>query len=781
MQDYQQNRKTAPAAPATTFGGFGAPSGSGAFGSTGQHTTPAFGQANTGGGLFGSNNSNTTGGLFGGGNSAFGRPATTPAFGQTNTGTSGGLFGQAAANNSGGFGQANSGTSTFGGFGQANQTKPTFSFGGELPASRKPQASTGITDSRMVASSNTAQPSTGLFGQQQTANTGFSQANQTSTPAPAFGGFGQTNNTSGLFGNNANKPAGGGLFGNNSSTTENKPAFSFGQSNINAQPSTGLFGQQNAQQQPAQTSGGLFGNLGSGGSTFGQQNNPASSGGLFGNNAAKPPGGGLFGNTSASTPAPTLNFGTGTASNNTGGGLFGGGTGTTSLFGNNQQQQPQTTQQTQPTGSLFGGGTGGSLFGSTFGQNNTQNNQSTSGFGLSQPASTFGGFGQSSNQANNLQPMQSMPLLNTSIDQNPYGNNPIFANVQPVQAGIRAVPLETTKKQPALTISYRGTPRSTPKINKLRGFATSASASSLADSRFGNPAIAAGSPLAASAISRSAASSPALALLGNGGSGGYSLPSEAFVSRPSVKKLVIDQKSRENPDFLARRRAGNVTPAQSQSQPENHNADKPRLPSAQGPEPEGSSVDAVSRTNGSKAKSAMMSAQSSAQGAGNSRKAQPAIERALVDGDYYSKPDIGTLKRMSKEDRAEVHDLVIGRHGYGEISWLEPVDLTALRSLDELMGSVVIIEDREVMVYPGEYEDDKPDIGQGLNVPAAVSLKNCWPLDKATRNPIKEGNNPRVQQHIRKLRKKQETEFVDYEVETGTWIFKVQHFSRYVC
>ena len=636
------------------------------------------------------------------------------------------------------------------------------------------------------ATNTAAQPSTGLFGQQNNATSGFGQPAQTQPAAPAFGGFGQSTNTGGgLFGNNAAKPAGGGLFGNTTTSTDNKPTFSFGQTNTATQASTGLFGQQNNQQQaqPAQ-GGGLFGNLG-GGSTFGQQNNTGNTGGLFGNNAAKPTTS-LFGNTSTTTPAPTLNFGGG-ASTNTGGGLFGGGGGGTSLFGNNQQQQQQQPQQqTQQSGGLFGGGGGGSsLFGSTFGQN--QNNQPASGFNLSQPAPSFGGFGQSQNQQNNLQQSgsQGYPQLNTSIDQNPYGNNPIFANVQPIQSsGPQAVSVDSGKKQPALAISYRGAPRSTPKITKLRGFATSTSSPGLNGSRFGSPAVGSASPLAASAISRSATSSPSLALITNGGNAGYSLPPEAFVARPSVKKLVIDQKHRESSDFLSRRRNGTATPAQTTSQTDNNASERAKIAFIpQGDAAERHADISPSKTNGNKGKSVAMSAQSSAQGGAtaNGKKASPSADRALADGDYYTKPDISALKRMSNDDRAEVQDFVVGRLGYGEVCWLEAVDLTGLRSLDELMGTVVIIEDREVMVYPGEYEDDKPDVGQGLNVPAAVSLKNCWPLDKATRNPIKDPNNARVQQHVKKLRKKQETEFVDYEVETGTWTFKVQHFSRYVC
>lgn len=149
VQDYQQGRKTAPAAAATGFGGgFGQSTTTPAFGASGG---TAFGQSGntSGGGLFGSRPAGTPGGATGGGlfgsagantgAGAFGKPAT-PAFGQTATGTTGGgLFGQPAQNQGaaagGAFGApgATAGASGFGGFGQAQQqNKPAFSFGGGL-------------------------------------------------------------------------------------------------------------------------------------------------------------------------------------------------------------------------------------------------------------------------------------------------------------------------------------------------------------------------------------------------------------------------------------------------------------------------------------------------------------------------------------------------------------------------------------------------------------------------------------------------------------------------
>ncbi|KAG8877919.1 hypothetical protein FRB97_002917 [Tulasnella sp. 331] len=172
---------------------------------------------------------------------------------------------------------------TFGLFGQSSNTQPnnpTGAFGG-----------------------NSAAPPFGSFGQQQQppASNLFGQQQQQQQQQPAGGGgglFGATNTQQnqpaqgGLFGQQQQQPqAGGGLFGNAQQPAAGSTLFG----NNNQQPQqqgTGLFGQQQQQQnQPAQ--GGLFGlqqqqqqqpstNL-FGGGLGGQQQQPSTqSTGLFG-------------------------------------------------------------------------------------------------------------------------------------------------------------------------------------------------------------------------------------------------------------------------------------------------------------------------------------------------------------------------------------------------------------------------------------------------------------------------------------------------------------------
>jgi hypothetical protein len=39
--------------------------------------------------------------------------------------------------------------------------------------------------------------------------------------------------------------------------------------------------------------------------------------------------------------------------------------------------------------------------------------------------------------------------------------------------------------------------------------------------------------------------------------------------------------------------------------------------------------------------------------------------------------------------------------------------------------------------------------------------------------------DPRLQAHIERLKGMPDTQFVDYLPESGTWVFRVQHFSSY--
>lgn len=83
----------------------------------------------------------------------------------------------------------------------------------------------------------------------------------------------------------------------------------------------------------------------------------------------------------------------------------------------------------------------------------------------------------------------------------------------------------------------------------------------------------------------------------------------------------------------------------------------------------------------------------------------------------------------------------------------------------------------ELAVYPDDWED-KPPQGQGLNRPARITLLNCYPRDKATKQFITDLNDPRHARFLKRVKNIPETEFVSY-TDDGAWTFEVKHFSKY--
>ncbi|EPX71386.1 nucleoporin Nup189 [Schizosaccharomyces octosporus yFS286] len=736
LQDYNQGRRFGNPTNATstpsTFGstpGFG--SSTTGFGQTATPTSNSitpFGSSNT--------NANTGGGLFGGG-SAFGasNPSTTSGFGAnaTNTG-GGGLFGQsnqaATTPSSGLFGGAGGG-STFG------QQKPAFGFGANT--------STGGAGAGGLFGSSASNPSTntagtgtggGLFGNTGggfgtgNANTGFGSSAPANPPAsnPTGGGlFGFGNNAasgtntsapgssslgsgSGFsFGANnaASKPSGFG-FGSNtgSGTGTTAPAssgFSFGQpSSTTPKPA---FGATSTAPPAKPAGGGLFGGFGAASTPSTATNNTApntgSTGGLFGNTGST--GGGLFGNTNTNTGGSGL-FGNNSTLNNppsTGGGLLGSGTNTstapgtglfskpstgTGLFGSNN-----TLQQPSATGSS-----------GLFGSSNMNNQTQPAGLG----SGLFGGTSQIGQQSQ--QPLQA------SIDQNPYGSNPLFSSTvsqtaptsiqEPIASPLTTQPApKKAASLPQFWLSPRSSNRST---------------------------VATISPFAKSAVMNSATapSKPKSLHLFDSLNDDVLLSKDAFTPRQNIKKLVITPKvSRDE-----------ILQDKSTSQ----------------------SSDQVTKTDGAVGQ--------------ETTKDEGDRSFTLPDG-YWMKPSVEELVKYPKDKLSSVHQFCVGRAGYGQVSFLKPVDLTKFEKIEDIPVNVVLFEKKICSVYPEE--GSSPPVGEGLNVPAIITLENAWPVSRETREPIKNANHPRYAQHLRRLQNIKETEFIDFN--DGKWTFKVQHFSKY--
>lgn len=85
-------------------------------------------------------------------------------------------------------------------------------------------------------------------------------------------------------------------------------------------------------------------------------------------------------------------------------------------------------------------------------------------------------------------------------------------------------------------------------------------------------------------------------------------------------------------------------------------------------------------------------------------------------------------------------------------------------------------------VYVEKPGQDKPELGEGLNKPAEVTLYNVFKRDKETGEPLKDPASVEAyRKRLMRLSAGQRSRFRDYNADTGTWRFEVEHFSRCAC
>lgn len=93
---------------------------------------------------------------------------------------------------------------------------------------------------------------------------------------------------------------------------------------------------------------------------------------------------------------------------------------------------------------------------------------------------------------------------------------------------------------------------------------------------------------------------------------------------------------------------------------------------------------------------------------------------------------------------------------------------------------IVQIRRKEICIYPDETK--KPPVGEGLNKEAEITLHRVWPVDKHTNRPIADTSQLMAIRYAKKIEKQtieMGAEFVDYDYTTGSWTFRVKHFSIY--
>ncbi|ODH49361.1 hypothetical protein GX48_04572 [Paracoccidioides brasiliensis] len=775
----------------TATGGFGTSTTTSPFGATtcapsgfGQTQATSFGSGTSSNPLFGA--SKPTGTLFGASTSqpasGFGTNATTGGFG-TNTGSTFGgtsLFGGGNQQNKPSFGSTGS---TFGGFGQQNTTTTASPFG-----------------------STTA--SAPAFGQQQqqgqTTGTGFGfgQNNAQNPNKALFGGFGGTGTqqqpASNLFGGGtATTPS---LFGgqNNQQSQQSTPSL-FG-NNANQQTGTsGLFGGGNQQPQQEQKPG-LFGNLGT--------SQPATGNPAFGG----------FGSNQPTQQQPAAN-----------------------LFGNQPQQQQQkpvlfgntATQQTPfgQTNTAVGGGS--SLF-SLSGIGQTQQQQQ-------QPAGGLGNSLLSQSQQPHQQ-QQPTGLQASLLDGNPYGSQSIFSGLPPPNApspGPLATPLSATIRQkqrtplPVYKISPNAANRLiTPPTRQGYGFSYST---------YGTPSSSASTPngLSGSLLSGSFGRSFSKSMSSSNlrktfdaetdsilSPGAFSAGNSRY-SSSSLKRLTIDRSLRT--DLFSRSIQSQALTNGDDSQGSSKLKKKVSFDS------QTAGGDSGTETDGTVARVETLSPEPTAEELGflrSSRKQNAEVngtngaakevngvngvaggademeqvrgnELAVVPegiehggavvsptgeilanvpqgdpkpGEYWMKPSRSELSKLPREQQKHFVGLTVGRAGCGSVTFDEPVDLTTV-DIDSLFDKIIKIGTRSITVYPDDVA--KPPRGKGLNVPSTLRIENSWPRGRDKKSPSPMTSGPAFERHVERLRRVTNTEFVVYEKLTGTWVFRVPHFTTY--
>eukprot|EP01091_Cochliopodium_minus_P009528 TRINITY_DN2364_c0_g1_i4.p1 TRINITY_DN2364_c0_g1~~TRINITY_DN2364_c0_g1_i4.p1 ORF type:complete len:216 (+),score=63.80 TRINITY_DN2364_c0_g1_i4:210-857(+) len=137
--------------------------------------------------------------------------------------------------------------------------------------------------------------------------------------------------------------------------------------------------------------------------------------------------------------------------------------------------------------------------------------------------------------------------------------------------------------------------------------------------------------------------------------------------------------------------------------------------------------------------------------------------RIINTEEYTTVPPIEKLQNMSEKELSSLRGFKVRREGFGEVEFLEPVNV---------LGSTI---DQDVMFTKMHIEV----ISKKINGHARVQLYNCYPISKKTGNRIR--NKKKLQTFEQKLRNptwNPDITTVDYEPKSGNWVFEVPHFTK---
>ncbi|CDK29788.1 unnamed protein product [Kuraishia capsulata CBS 1993] len=154
----------------------------------------------------------------------------------------------------------------------------------------------------------------------------------------------------------------------------------------------------------------------------------------------------------------------------------------------------------------------------------------------------------------------------------------------------------------------------------------------------------------------------------------------------------------------------------------------------------------------------------------------PLVSRESDHGVYWSSPSISELSTYDLDELANVENFIVGRKGYGQVAFQYPVDLTSFAgNLQDVLGKTIKFDKGCLIVY--DDSDAKPAQGNGLNVPATVTVQGSFPKDPTTGKYTNTPSSELLRGYINKLKSLLGMEFVNYDPLLGAFTFKVDHFS----
>jgi hypothetical protein len=133
-----------------------------------------------------------------------------------------------------------------------------------------------------------------------------------------------------------------------------------------------------------------------------------------------------------------------------------------------------------------------------------------------------------------------------------------------------------------------------------------------------------------------------------------------------------------------------------------------------------------------------------------------------LDQGYFTVPSSNEQEHMSPSELSAVKNFKVGRIGFGQIEWLDDVDIRRIDVFDVVRFGRAVVN-----VYDSKRaETTKPTLGHGLNKPAEVTLENVL-APKGV-----EGFETKLRESI----EASGSEFLSYDTESGKLRFRVEHW-----